>query len=1383
MEQFNYNIKPFSSTDDWQNWKKIFQLMIVANGITNEERKKALLLFCGGEELRDIYYAHQPIEEQQDEPPLIVPQQGGGRGRAAPAAAVGGAVAAPAVDQPPDQASPYILAIQALDFFFTRRVNIPFERHVFRSLKQLENEKMDSFGLRLQKQAKRCQFANLEEEIRDQIIDKGDQKLKKRFLERANITLTEIMEIAHINEDLEEQTKIMCGTPNTSQLQINKVSHAYRNNNMDSNSAIGSGGCSRCGRNDHTARDGLRCPASGQSCRMCNRRGHFEIKCWMRSDYDNQRLQNFDNNNNHNNMNNIDRNHNNNRYNSGNKNNNYNDNSSSRGNFSQRFSNNNRRNLRGNINNRTPSRVHQMQLEGHETEETEEASRTEYAFAIDQGPKDYSDDCMQNCMVGGVRMKFMIDSGASCNVVDSDTWEYLKRNNICCVSEKTSTILKSYGNKIPLTVLGEFSCTVKTGEDECNAVFLVIRENGIPILGRKTATKLNILKIGASVNQLRMKSIGKMKNLQVHLYIDQKVPPVQQPYRRIPVALQAKVEKELENLQKDDIIEPASGYITWVSPLVIVPRGTNAIRLCVDMRRVNRAVIREHYPLPTIEDMTFKLAGAERFSKIDLKQAFHQLELDEESRAVTTFITHKGLWRFKRLMFGLSSAPQLFQKIMENILSGLDGVQNYIDDILVYGSKEQHDQRLPEVLRILKQHGFTLNDDKCIYNVSEVNFMGHLLSEKGIKPADSKVAAIKSFRTPATNEEVRSFLGLITYVGKFIPNLATITAPLRELLKSDVKYTWNIERQKAFDELKNVLSSHTILGHYNKNDATLLYADASPFGLGAVLIQTKNNHPRVISYASKGLSSAEMKYSHIEKEALSLVWAVERFHYYLYANSFSLITDAKSLTFLFSEKSKPCARIERWVLRLMSYEFDIKHISGTANIADVLSRLGIVGSEPTFDEDMEKIVYATLTHSIPTTMSISDVKEASDNEYLSLQEAIQQNVWAADLSKYAVFKDEFSVVDGIVLRGSKIIIPTKLRDRVLALAHEGHPGMQKMKQRIREKVWWPGIDKAVEEFVKRCTSCQLVGCANRPEPLGMTRIPQEAWLQIAADFLGPIPSGEYLLVVIDYYSRYKIVEVMQNTTAAAIIKVFDNIFTRFGRCAEIQTDNGQPFPSAEFEDYLRRLNIKHRFSTPYWPQQNGEVERQNRTILKTLKIARLEGKNWKDELNKYLYMYAATPHCTTGVSPAELMFHRRFRESFPEIKSTPVFIKEEVQDRDKQKKSQQKEYYDRHNLVKQSNISVGDTVHMKYPYKNKLSPAFSPIECKVIRKEGPRVTVQTDDGATYTRNSSHLKKIESSDDAEEEDKETTDSDGSSLSFRVNLEIGLGSFQTFLIIQI
>lgn len=253
----------------------------------------------------------------------------------------------------------------------------------------------------------------------------------------------------------------------------------------------------------------------------------------------------------------------------------------------------------------------------------------------------------------------------------------------------------------------------------------------------------------------------------------------------------------------------------------------------------------------------------------------------------------------------------MFQKIMEQILAGLKGCLNYIDDIIIYGkTREQLKERIEQILNRLKEYNVELNEEKCIYEATQLTFLGHVLSSAGITATPSKVESIQNFRQPLNAEEARSFLGLVNFVGKFIPDLATITEPLRRLTKKDEPFVWQSEHQIAFDKIKQGLSDEQTLGYYNIHDRTQLYADASPVGLGAVLIQFNNTgDPRVITYASKSFSDTEKRYCQTEKEALALVWAVERFHFYLFGRTFELITDHKALEVIFSPNSKPCARI------------------------------------------------------------------------------------------------------------------------------------------------------------------------------------------------------------------------------------------------------------------------------------------------------------------------------------------------------------------------------------------------------------------------------------------------------------------------------------------
>lgn len=721
------------------------------------------------------------------------------------------------------------------------------------------------------------------------------------------------------------------------------------------------------------------------------------------------------------------------------------------------------------------------------------------------------------------------------------------------------------------------------------------------------------------------------------------------------------------------------------------------------------------------------------------------MEISEESREITTFITKKGLFRYTRLMFGIVCAPEVFQRIMEMILSGCGNCYNYMDDIVIYGRTEE-ELKINEkiVLDRLKEYDVVLNEDKCIYRVRTIVFLGHTLSGSGITTTNDKINSIMMFRQPKTMEEVRSFLGLVTYVGKFIPDLATTTEPLRNLTKKDACFVWKQEHDLAFEQLKSQLTGPMVLGYYSVTDRTQLYADASPVGLGAVLVQFKNSEPRIISYASKSLSETEKRYCQTEKEALALVWAVERFHFYLYGRNFELITDHKPLEVIFSPKSKPCARIERWVLRLQSYRFKVIHKAGKNNIADPLSRL--VAFEPTnisFDEINEEYVYAVLTFSAPVAIKLSEIKAHSEDDetIAAVRNALDTGIWSECTKPFKPFETELCFVDNILLRSNKIVMPEKLRTRTLELAHEGHPGIAKMKQRLRIKVWWPKIDVDAEAYVKKCHGCTMVSAPPPPEPLRRKELPSKPWQHIAIDFLGPLPSGDTLFVIVDYYSRYIEVEIMRKTDASVTISRLEKIFARFGNPESITADNGPPFNSNEFKRFCVENNIDLVNTIPHWPQQNGEVERQNRSLVKRLKISQNEKRDWKKDLLTYLIMYRSTPHSTTQKTPSELLFGRTIRDKLPSMEQS-IPTDDEVRDNDKLSKEKGKEYADRKRHAKPSEIGIGDIVWLKqFEKTNKLTPTFIPIPHKVIEKKGSELVVEgVDSSVRYRRNVAHVVK-------------------------------------------
>lgn len=323
--------------------------------------------------------------------------------------------------------------------------------------------------------------------------------------------------------------------------------------------------------------------------------------------------------------------------------------------------------------------------------------------------------------------------------------------------------------------------------------------------------------------------------------------------------------------------------------------------------------------------------------------------------------------------------------------------------------------------------------------------MGHRLSGDGISPTEDKVEAVKSFRDPCSAEELRSFLGLVNYLGKYIPDLATLTTKLLELLCKNSRFHWERKQQEAFRKIKDILGNPSNLSYYSSMDKTVLIADASPTGLGAVLIQERDGKKRVICFISKGLSETEKAYAQNEKEALALVWATERLVMYLRGLEFLLLTDYQPLKVIFGNKHKSCPRIERWALRLQFFRFKIVHIPGKVNIADPLSRLSQFQHCKTYDQEGEFMLMAIVESKKPKAVSLEEISRETqrDNELLTLKEALLHDTWSELLKRYFPFKDELLVVNGIVLRGDRIVIPTSLRKRVWALSHIAHPGIEK----------------------------------------------------------------------------------------------------------------------------------------------------------------------------------------------------------------------------------------------------------------------------------------------------------------------------------------------------
>ena len=398
--------------------------------------------------------------------------------------------------------------------------------------------------------------------------------------------------------------------------------------------------------------------------------------------------------------------------------------------------------------------------------------------------------------------------------------------------------------------------------------------------------------------------LGTLKGTEAKIYVDPNAPPKFMKARPVPYALKAKVEKELDRLQSEGIISPVE-FTEWAAPIVPVVKQDGSVRICGDHKcTINQVSKLDNYPIPKTEDLLATLGGGNKFTKLDMSHAYQQFLLDEESKKFTTINTHKGLYQYNRLPFGVSSVPGIFQRTMENLLQGIPHVVVRVDDIFVSGKDDpDHLANLEAVLSRLSTSGLKLRLAKCLFMQPEVTYCGYVISGDGIQPVAAKVDAIRNAPEPKDVSQLRAFLGMLNYYHRFLPDVATILEPLHQLLRKGSKWQWQKEQQEAFAKSKELLQSAELLIHFDPAKELVLTTDASDYGVGEVLShKMEGGTERPIGYMSRSLNGAERNYSTLEKEALAIIFGVKKFHQFLYGHSFTIKTDHKPLEGLLNEK-------------------------------------------------------------------------------------------------------------------------------------------------------------------------------------------------------------------------------------------------------------------------------------------------------------------------------------------------------------------------------------------------------------------------------------------------------------------------------------------------
>ncbi|XP_055596035.1 uncharacterized protein K02A2.6-like isoform X2 [Uranotaenia lowii] len=704
-------------------------------------------------------------------------------------------------------------------------------------------------------------------------------------------------------------------------------------------------------------------------------------------------------------------------------------------------------------------------------------------------------------------------------------------------------------------------------------------------------------------------------------------------------------------LEEQGVITPV-GASEWASPVIAVIKKDGNIRMVIDCKvSLNKILIPNTYPLPLAQDIFASLAGCQVFCCLDLAGAYTQLQLSKRSRKYVVINTLKGLYTYNRLPQGASSSASLFQCCMDQILKGLNNVCCYLDDLLIAGKNFQDcKDKLIQVLGRLDKANIRVNFKKCKFFVKSLQYLGHLVTDKGLLPSPEKLSTISEAKVPENTTELKAYLGLINYYNKFIPHMSANLKYLYELLRKDVSFKWTQQCENAFQDSKKSLLNAKLLTFYDPSKPLVVVTDASCYGLGGVLAQIEDGLEKPICFTSFSLNSAQKKYPILHLEALALVCTIKKFHKFLFGQPFKVFTDHKPLLGIFGKEGRNAiyvTRLQRYIMELSIYNFEIEYrpASKLAN-ADFCSRFPLQQSVPS-SLDGENVNSINFSTEFPLDFALVSKETKNDKFMLEIFKYIVEG-WPRKVNNkfkdYYSQKEKLQIVDEVLLLDERVVIPSLLRPKVLHMLHKNHGGMIKMKQLARRTVYWPGINPDIEDFVKSCNICTRMENVKNPKEKSSWIPTVRPFSRIHADFFHY--NGNVFLLIIDSHTKWLEVEHMRyGTTAKTVIKKFITMFARFGLPDVVVTDGGPPFNSYEFTDFLKRQGIHVLKSPPYHPSSNGQAERLVRVVKDVLKKFLLDDETKSldidDRLSLFLINYRNTCNGTEANFPSERVFSYR----------------------------------------------------------------------------------------------------------------------------------------------
>ena len=636
------------------------------------------------------------------------------------------------------------------------------------------------------------------------------------------------------------------------------------------------------------------------------------------------------------------------------------------------------------------------------------------------------------------------------------------------------------------------------------------------------------------------------------------------------------------------------------------------MRLCLDPKDLNQAIQREHYPLPTIEDVATCLHGAKVFTKLAVRNSFWHVKLDDSSSDLTTFNTPFGRYRWKRMPFGIRSAPEVFQRRMHELIEGMPHVEVVADDFVVVGygetmeqATQDHDKTLMAFLQLCQDRGLKLNTEKLKLRQIQVSFIGHVATGDGLQVDPAKVKAIRDMQAPTDKAGVQRLLGLAQYLSKFLPNLSDIKKPLRELTQQDTEWCWDDAQNTALNQLKEAITRTPILRYYNLSDEVTLQCDASQSGLGAAILQ--KGQP--VAYASRALTSVETRYAQIEKELLVILFACERFDTYIYGRDLVRVeTDHKPLEAMRKALNSAPQRLQCMLLRLQRYNLEIRYKRDKEMfLADTLSRAFPPNGEVSEAvHELEEIDHKALLPVSGARWRQIESASADDPVLQELRLTIQRGwpLTRGDVSQclypYFDIRDELTVQGTLIFKGQQLVVPASLRKELLAATHASHIGVEACIRRARDSasLYWPRMSTELKEYIAKCDVCMAHRSEQSKELIQQHDFAARPWSKVAVDLCDL--DRRTLLVISDYYSNY--IEVARDTsiTSRSFIKELKAVFARFGIPDVVVTDNGPQFSPTRPQKESERA--RHNFSWGADAEPCCQLQRASRSPVMTLKV-------------------------------------------------------------------------------------------------------------------------------------------------------------------------------------